>query len=102
MEVRGSFSGALQVEVTYGAVLVTLNAGFRMRPLSLAGLVLLAAGLFVALRGVSYSSHRSDIQVGEFHASLEERRTLPPWIGWTGAALGVALVVAGLRSRRGA
>lgn len=73
-----------------------------MRPLSIAGLLLVAAGLFVALRGVSYSSSRSDLRVGEFRASLEERRTIPPWIGWTGAALGVVLIVAGFRSRRGA
>jgi hypothetical protein len=71
-----------------------------MRALSLAGLLLVAAGLFVAVRGVSYSSRRSDIRVGDFRASLEERRTIPPWIGWTGAALGVVLVVAALRRRR--
>ena len=73
-----------------------------MRPLSIAGLLLVAAGLFVALRGVTYSSSRSDLQVGDLRASLEERRTIPPWIGWTGAALGVVLIVAGFRSRRGA
>lgn len=73
-----------------------------MRPLSVAGLLLMAAGLFVALRGVSYSSSRSDLHVGDFRASLEERRMIPPWVGWTGAGLGLVLVVAGLRSRRGA
>lgn len=72
-----------------------------MRPLSVAGLLLLAAGLFVALRGVSYSSSQSDIHVGDFRASLEERRMIPPWIGWTGAGLGLALVLAGLRRRGG-
>lgn len=72
-----------------------------MRPLSIAGLLLLAAGLFVALRGVSYRSSRSDLRVGDFQASLEERRAIPSWIGWAGAGLGLVLVVAGLRSRRG-
>lgn len=72
-----------------------------MRPQSIAGLLLLVAGLFVALRGVSYRSSRSDIRVGDFQASLEERRTIPPWVGWAGAGLGLALVVGGLRSRRG-
>lgn len=73
-----------------------------MRPLSLAGLLLLAAGLYVALHGVSYSSHRSDLRVGDFRASLEEQRVIPAWMGWAGAGLGLALVVAGMRSRRGA
>jgi hypothetical protein len=72
-----------------------------MRPLSIAGLLLLAAGLFVALKGVSYSTSQSNLRVGDFRASLEERRMIPPWIGWTGAGLGLVLVVAGLRSRRG-
>ncbi|HSD31898.1 MAG TPA: hypothetical protein VLB49_08315 [Gemmatimonadales bacterium] len=72
-----------------------------MRPQSIAGLLLLVAGLFVALRGVSYRSSRSDIRVGDFQASLEERRTIPPWVGWAGAGLGLVLVVGGLRSRRG-
>lgn len=66
-----------------------------MRPLSIAGLLLLAAGLFVALRGVSYRSSRSDLRVGDFQASLEERRTIPPWVGWVGAGLGLVLVVRG-------
>jgi len=73
-----------------------------MRPLSVAGLLLLAAGLFVALRGVSYSSSRSDLHVGDFRASLEGRRMIPPWVGWTSTGLGLVLVLAGLRSRRGA
>jgi hypothetical protein len=42
------------------------------------------------------------LRVGDFRASLEERRMVPSWIGWTGAGLGRVLVVAGLRSRRGA
>ena len=70
-----------------------------MRHLSIAGLLLLAAGLFVALRGVSYRSSRSDVRVGDFQASLEERRSIPPWVGWVGAGLGLVLVLGG-RSRR--
>jgi len=73
-----------------------------MRPLTIVGLVLIVAGLFVGLRGVNYRSDRSVLRVGEFEAAVEERRAVPAWVGWTGAALGLGLVVAGLRSGRDA
>ena len=73
-----------------------------MRPLTIAGVVLIAAGLFVSLRGVNYGSDRSVLRVGEFEASVEERRAIPTWVGWTGAGLGLVLVLASLRKGRDA
>jgi hypothetical protein len=73
-----------------------------MRRLTIVGVVLIIAGMFVALRGVTYRSQRSDLKVGDFQASLEERRAIPSWIGWGVAAIGLALVAADIRPRRGA
>ena len=73
-----------------------------MRPLTIVGLVLIVAGLFVGFRGVNYRSDRSVLRVGEFEASVEERRAVPAWAGWAGAVVGLVLVGAGLRSRRDA
>jgi len=73
-----------------------------MRRLTIIGVILIIAGLFVALRGVSYRSHRSDVRVGDFQAYVEERRAIPPWIGWCAAAIGLTLVAADVRPRRGA
>lgn len=70
-----------------------------MRPTIVAGLVLLALGGFIALRGLRYTSDRSVIRVGEFEASLEERREVPIWVGVVAGAAGLVLLFAGSRRR---
>ncbi len=70
-----------------------------MRPLTLAGLVLLLLGGFVLFRGLSYTSQKSVLKVGDFNATMEERQTVPPWIGALAVAGGIALLVAGGRRR---
>jgi hypothetical protein len=70
-----------------------------MRPLTLAGLVLLVLGGFVLLRGLSYTSQKSVLKVGDFHATVEERQTVPPWIGAVTVVGGIVLLVAGSRRR---
>jgi hypothetical protein len=68
-----------------------------MRPLALAGLVLLVLGGFILLRGLSFTSQKSVFEVGDFKASLEERREVPAWAGALAAAGGLVLLVAGRR-----
>lgn len=70
-----------------------------MRPLSLVGLILVAAGAFVLLRGFSFTSQKSVLKVGDFQASVEERRTVPPWVGGLLVAGGILLIVGGSRRR---
>jgi hypothetical protein len=70
-----------------------------MRPLTLAGLVLLVLGGFVLLRGLRYTSQKSVIKVGDFQATMEEHRTVPTWIGAVALAGGIMLLVAGSRRR---
>lgn len=70
-----------------------------MRPLTLAGLVLLVLGGFVVLRGLRYTSQKSVIKVGDFQATMEEHRTVPTWIGAVALAGGIVLLVAGSRRR---
>lgn len=70
-----------------------------MRPLTLAGLVLLVLGGFVLLRGLRYTSQKSVIKVGDFQATMEEHRTVPTWIGAVALAGGIVLLVAGSRRR---
>ena len=71
----------------------------RMRPLSLVGLILVAAGAFVLLRGLSFTSQKSVLKVGDFQASVEEHRTVPPWVGGLLVAGGILLIVGGSRRR---
>ena len=70
-----------------------------MRPLTLAGLVLLLLGGFVLLRGLSYTSQKSVLKVGDFHATVAARQTVPPWIGAVAVVGGIVLLVAGARRR---
>jgi hypothetical protein len=68
-----------------------------MRPTTIAGILLLALGAFILFRGLSYTSDRSVLKVGEFQASVEERRSVPAWAGGLIAVAGIGLLVAGRR-----
>ena len=68
-----------------------------MRPLTLAGLALIAVGLFVAVRGASYRRDRSVFKMGEIEASIQEERAVPPWAGVVGVVAGALLILADRR-----
>lgn len=68
-----------------------------MRPLTLAGIGLVAAGLFIAVRGASYRTDRSVFKVGEIEATIQEERTIPPWAGAVGVVAGVLIILADRR-----
>jgi hypothetical protein len=70
-----------------------------MRPLTLVGLALLVLGGFVLFRGLNYTSRKSVLKVGDFNATVEERQTVPPWVGAVAVVGGIVLLVAGSRRR---
>ena len=70
-----------------------------MRPLAVAGLLLLVLGGVVLLHGLSFTSQKSVLKVGDFQASVEERREVPTWAGALAVAGGLVLLVAGSRRR---
>jgi hypothetical protein len=70
-----------------------------MRPLTIVGLILIVLGAFVLVRGLSVKSDKSVLEVGGLKASVEERHTVPPWVGGIVLAGGLALLVAGSRRR---
>jgi len=65
------------------------------------GVVLLVAGLVVALRGASYKEDKGGINIGDAKIRVVEHHAIPDWMGWTVAGVGVILVVTGLRGRHG-
>jgi uncharacterized membrane protein len=73
-----------------------------MKPQVILGIVLVALGAFIVLRGLSYGSGRSVVRVGDFQASVEEQRAIPTWVGGFAIVGGLLLVGASLRRRRGA
>ncbi|HTV94905.1 MAG TPA: hypothetical protein VME42_02860 [Steroidobacteraceae bacterium] len=70
-----------------------------MKVLQIIGVLLIAAGLYVLVRGASYPSDKSLFKVGNVEAKVEEHHDIPPWVGGVGVAAGVVLVVVGIGKR---
>ena len=73
-----------------------------MKPIAVAGLVLLVLGVVaLAYQGFTYTSRETVIDIGPLHATADREKTfpLPPVLGIVAIAGGVALLVAGMRKR---
>jgi len=70
-----------------------------MRPSFLIGVILLVLGGFVLFRGLSYTSKREVVKVGELRASVGEQHTVPAWVGGLALAAGLGLIVIGVSKR---
>jgi hypothetical protein len=71
-----------------------------MKPTVLIGVLLLVAGVVaLAYQGFSYTTKEKVIQVGRVQVSAETRKTvpLPPVLGGSAIAVGLALILAGVR-----
>ncbi len=65
-----------------------------MKASLIAGLVLIAAGVFLILRPPHYASQQSVLKLGDLEATMQQERTLPGWVG--GAVLGAGVVLLGV------
>ena len=73
-----------------------------MKPISLAGIVLIVLGLAaLAYQGITYTSRDTVIDLGPIHATAEREKTipLPPVLGIAAVAAGVVLMISGARKR---
>jgi hypothetical protein len=68
-----------------------------MRPIILAGIVLLCLGVFFLIRGGTFTTRRDVLKVGDVKVTADEQQSIPPWAGWVVVAAGVGCVVAGAR-----
>ena len=64
-----------------------------MKAFLVAGLVLIAAGIFLILHPPHYSSEQSVFKLGDVEARMQQEHPLPGWVG--GAALGAGIVLLG-------
>ncbi|HEY7888016.1 MAG TPA: hypothetical protein VIC29_07320 [Steroidobacteraceae bacterium] len=70
-----------------------------MRASLIAGLVLIAAGVFLILRPPRYAAEQSVFKLGNLEAKMQQERTLPGWVGGTVLGAGIVLLGAGLFKR---
>lgn len=71
-----------------------------MKPMSIAGIVLIVLGLAaLAYQGITYTSRETVVDIGPLHATADREKTvpLPPVLGVVAVAAGVALLIAGAR-----
>ena len=73
-----------------------------MKPISVAGIFLIVLGLAaLAYQGITYTGRETVVDIGPLHATADRQKTLrlPPALGIVAVAGGVALLVAGVRTR---
>jgi hypothetical protein len=73
-----------------------------MKPISIAGIVLIVLGLAaLAYQGITYTTRDTVIDLGPIHATAEREKTvpLPPVLGIAAVAGGIVLLIAGVRKR---
>lgn len=71
-----------------------------MKPLAMAGVLLIVFGLFaLAYQGITYTKRETVLDIGPLQATAERQKTIPlsPVLGIASVAAGVALLVAGRR-----
>jgi hypothetical protein len=65
------------------------------------GIILIAAGIYVAAGQASYKTDKEVLKIGGLEASVKESHVVPPWTGAVAIAVGGALVFAGMRAGKG-
>lgn len=70
-----------------------------MRALQIAGLVLIAIGVWFIVRPPSYSSDQKVFKFGNIEAQMRRERSVPGWVGGMAIGAGVVLLVVGLKRR---
>jgi drug/metabolite transporter (DMT)-like permease len=71
-----------------------------MKPVSIAGAVLIVLGLVaLAYQGFTYTKRETVLDIGPVHATADRQKTLPipPIVGIVAAVGGVALLAIGMR-----
>ena len=71
-----------------------------MKAAAVAGIVLIAIGIYVVAGQASYKSDKEVLKIGWLAASVTESRSIPPWAGAIAIAGGGVLVFAGLRGKK--
>jgi drug/metabolite transporter (DMT)-like permease len=68
-----------------------------MRPMTIIGALLIAAGLYVLINGASFTRDKTVLKAGPLEANIKQEQSIPPWAGAVAIAAGVGFIVVGLR-----
>lgn len=68
--------------------------------LIVSGIVLLAAGIWVAIGNGSYRQTDTLVQLGTARITATHEKPVPPWLGIAAIVLGGVLVIGGLARKR--
>jgi drug/metabolite transporter (DMT)-like permease len=71
-----------------------------MRTLQILGAILVAAGLFLIIRPPTYPHQESVFKLGDLQATVQDRRTVPGWVGGVLLGAGCVLVIGGMKRSR--
>jgi hypothetical protein len=71
-----------------------------MRPLGWIGVLLIVAGgIVLAMRGLSYTKERQEVNIGPVEVAAERKGFIPPLAGAAALVLGVVLVFAARKGK---
>ena len=66
-----------------------------MRATLVLGILLILAGGYILVQGLSVTTNREVIDLGPLQASVSEKKMVPTWVGGVGVAAGLVLIIAG-------
>ena len=70
-----------------------------MRPSIIAGIVIVAIGALILLRGMSYQSTHEVMHVGDVQVTDTDSRRIPQWVGIAAVVVGLGVIGAGAKNR---
>lgn len=70
-----------------------------MKAMALLGVLLMLAGGYILVRGLSFTKERDVLEVGPFKAAVEQQQVVPTWVGGLAVGVGLVIVIAGVGSK---
>lgn len=70
-----------------------------MKAMALLGVLLMLAGGYILVRGLSFTKERDVLEVGPFKAAVEQKQVVPTWVGGLAVGVGLVIVIAGVGSK---
>lgn len=70
-----------------------------MRPIQIVAVILIAASVFVLWKRPTYATRQDVVQIGDLKASVDQRESVPAWLGVVGVGAGLAMLFAAGRKK---